>query len=58
MAYQGFPDTNGTATGVSGPSSEEQKTADELEDLVLTLPGGDQKKDYNAADGKLSLREI
>ena len=52
MAYQSFPDSNSTAvTGVGGPSSEEEKTASELEDVVLTLPGDEQKKDYNAADG-------
>ena len=49
MAYQSFPDTNGS--GVSVPPSEEQKTAGELEDVVLTLPGDEQKKDYSAADG-------
>jgi hypothetical protein len=55
MAYQSFPDTNGSAAGVSIPSSEEQKTAGELEDVVLTLPGDEQKKDYNAADGNKLL---
>ena len=46
-----FPDTSGAATGAGGPVSEEQKMAGELEDVVLTLPGDEQKKDYNAADG-------
>ena len=51
MAYQGLTDTNGTTTGDGGPSTEKEKAAGELEDVVLTLPGGEQKKDYNAADG-------
>ena len=57
MAYQSFPDTNGSAgAGVSVPSSEEQKMASELEDVVLTLPGDEQKKDYSAADGIKTFR--
>ena len=51
MAFQSFPDTNGAAIGAGDPVSEEQKMAGELEDVVLTLPGDEQKKDYNAADG-------
>ena len=56
MAYQSFPDTNGSVgSGISVPSSEEQKTAGELEDVILTLPGDEQKKDYSAADGNLNF---
>ena len=45
-----FPDTSGAATGAGGPVSEEQKMAGELENVVLILPG-DEQKDYDAADG-------
>ena len=54
MAYHGLVDTNGMATGDGSPS-EERKAADELEEVVLSLPGNEQKKDYSAADGGFIL---